>query len=76
MPDSCLLPGQQDQTTTRNGAYQFLIQSGNDPLCPVGVIGAAAAVGVEQAARDVGEIDVAGVFVLEFLQAAQSAAVA
>ena len=36
LPAACLLPGQQNQTTTANGQYRFDIVAGAAPACPVG----------------------------------------
>ncbi|WP_170063460.1 DUF7507 domain-containing protein [Albidovulum inexpectatum] len=36
LPPSCLLPGQQPQTTDATGSYRFDILPGADPACPAG----------------------------------------
>jgi hypothetical protein len=47
-----------------------------NPAPPVGIIGAAAGLDIEQSAGDVGEIDAAGVFVFEFDEASAATTVA
>lgn len=45
-------------------------------MCPVTVVGTAAGIGIEQAAGEIREINLAGFFVFDLVQATQRAAIA